>query len=40
MQTVVGYKWNANNTAIQLFYFSAENATEIYRTISVHYKAY
>ncbi len=40
MQTVVGYKWNQNNTAIQLFYFSAENATQIFRTVSVHYKTY
>ena len=38
MQTVVGYKWNLNNTAIQLFYYSAETSTESYRTVSVHYK--
>jgi hypothetical protein len=38
MQTVVGYKWDENNTAIQLFYYSAENATQSYRTVSVHYK--
>ena len=24
MQTIVGYKWDENNTAIQLFYYSAE----------------
>ncbi|MDP9291900.1 MAG: hypothetical protein M3O82_06005 [Verrucomicrobiota bacterium] len=40
MQTVVGYKWNQNNTSIQLIYFSAENANQIYRTVSVHYKSY
>ena len=40
MQTVVGYKWNESNSCLELFYFSAENATEIFRTISVHYKAY
>lgn len=40
MQTVVGYKWNQNNTAIQLFYFAAENSTQIFRTVSVHYKTY
>jgi hypothetical protein len=38
MQTLVGYKWNINNTAIELIYFSAENADQIYRTVSVHYK--
>jgi len=37
-QTLVGYKWDENNTAIQLFYFSAETATQSYRTVSVHYK--
>jgi len=38
MQTLVGYKWDENNTAIQLFYFSAETSTQSYRTVSVHYK--
>jgi hypothetical protein len=38
IQTLVGYKWDENNTAIQLFYFSAETATQAYRTVSVHYK--
>jgi hypothetical protein len=38
MQTVVGYKWDENNTAIQLFYYSAESSTQSYRTVSVHYK--
>ncbi len=38
IQTVVGYKWDENNTAIQLFYYSAETTTQSYRTVSVHYK--
>jgi hypothetical protein len=38
MQTVVGYKWNQNNTSLQLFYYCAENGTQTYRTVSVHYK--
>ena len=40
MQTIVGYKWNQNNTAIELIYYSAENGTQSYRTVSVHYKGY
>ena len=40
MQTVVGYKWNQNNTAIQLFYYAAESSSFTYRTISVHYKLF
>jgi len=38
MQTVVGYRWDENNTVIQLFYYSAETSTQSYRTVSVHYK--
>jgi hypothetical protein len=38
MQKVVGWKWNRNNKAIELFYFSAQNATQHFRTLSVHYK--
>lgn len=38
MQTVVGYKWNQNNTAIQLFYYCAEGSSYTYRAVSVHYK--
>ena len=38
MQTLVGYKWNENNTAIQLFYFCAQTNTQSYQTVSVHYK--
>lgn len=38
MQTVVGYKWNQNNTSIQLIYYAAENSAYQYRSVSVHYK--
>ncbi len=38
MQTLVGYKWNRNNAAVQLFYFAAEKGAEIYRAVSVHYR--
>jgi hypothetical protein len=38
MQTVIGYKWNQNNTALELIYFCAEKAAQSYRTVSVHYK--
>jgi len=37
-QTVVGYKWEENNTAIELFYYSAEKGDESFRTVSVHYR--
>lgn len=37
-QVLVGYKWNRNNTMIQLFYFAAEGEGQNYRTVSVHYR--
>ncbi len=41
-EKLIGYKWNQNNTAIELVYFSAVKATssESYRTLSVHYKSF
>lgn len=40
VQTIVGYKWNQNNAAVELFYYAAQNGQNIFRTISVHYKTY
>jgi hypothetical protein len=40
VQTVVGYKWNQNNAAVELFYYAAQNGQNVFRTISVHYKTY
>ena len=40
LQTLVGYKWEQGDTAIQLIYFSAENSNFNYRSVSVHYKGY
>jgi hypothetical protein len=40
VQTIVGYKWNQNNAAIELFYYAAQNGQNVFRTISVHYKTY
>lgn len=41
-QKLIGYKWNQNNTAIELVYFAAVNVTgsQSYRTLSVHYKTF
>jgi hypothetical protein len=39
-QKIIGYKWNQNNTAIELVYFAATTNTQSYRTLSVHYKTY
>ncbi len=37
-QKLIGYKWNQNNTAIELVYFAATKDTHVFRTLSVHYK--
>jgi hypothetical protein len=40
VQTIVGYQWNLNNTAIELIYFKAQAGENEFRTLSVHYKAF
>jgi hypothetical protein len=39
-QTIVGYKWNRNNTAVELIYFSvaANEGGQVFHTLSLHYK--
>ena len=39
-QTLVGYKWNKNNTAVELIYFnvSANSKPQQFHTLSLHYK--
>ena len=39
IQTLVGYQWMVGPTMLELFYFSAERGPNLYRTISVDYKA-
>lgn len=39
LQTLVGYQWIVGNSALELFYFSAQHDALVYRTISVAYKA-
>jgi hypothetical protein len=39
IQTLVGYQWMVGTTMLELFYFSAERGANLYRTISVNYRA-
>ncbi len=39
IQTLVGYQWMVGETMLELFYFSAQRGDNVYRTISVDYKA-
>lgn len=40
VQTLVGYKWNLNNTTLELFFYGAQDAQHQFRTLSVHYKGF
>jgi hypothetical protein len=39
-QTLVGYKWNRNNTAVELIYFrlAVDDSGQAFHTLSLHYK--
>lgn len=39
IQTLVGYQWIVGGSMLELFYFSAEKLPNLYRTITVTYKA-
>ena len=39
VQTLVGYQWIVGSTMLELFYFSAQKDPNIFRTITVTYKA-
>ncbi len=40
VQILVGYVWGeGGNTQIKLVYFAAETPAQVYRTVSLHYKA-
>jgi hypothetical protein len=39
MQTVVGYQWQQSGSSIQLFFYSAERNNDVYRSVSLHYRA-
>ncbi len=38
-QTITGYEWVQPGNAVQLIYFSAENTSQFFRMVSLHYKA-
>ncbi len=39
LQTLVGYQWVVAKSALELFYFSAQKDKNVYRNITVTYKA-
>lgn len=39
IQTITGYEWVQPGNAVQLIYFSAESPSQVFRMVSLHYKA-
>jgi hypothetical protein len=39
IQTLVGYQWTVGQTMLELFYFSAQREPNVFRSITVTYKA-
>ncbi len=39
METVVGYQWTQPGSSVQLFFYSAERNSDVYRSVSLHYRA-
>jgi len=39
VQTLTGYEWVQPGSAVQLVYFCAESPTQVFRMVSLHYKA-
>jgi hypothetical protein len=39
IQTLVGYQWIVSGTMLELFYFSAQRDQNLFRSITVTYKA-
>jgi hypothetical protein len=39
METIVGYQWQQPGGSIELFFYSAERNTDVYRSVSLHYRA-
>ncbi|MEI6560916.1 MAG: hypothetical protein WCO68_02410 [Verrucomicrobiota bacterium] len=39
VETVTGYEWVQPENAVQLIYFSAESPSQVFRMVSLHYKA-
>lgn len=39
METVVGYQWQKPDSSVELFFYSAERNNDVYRSVSLHYRA-
>lgn len=39
VKTLVGHRWESAGSAIELYYFAAEDPKNVFRSVSLHYKA-
>ena len=40
LETLIGYQWTQDATTLVLYYYTAENGTDSYRLLSLHYRGY
>ncbi|MCE9610072.1 MAG: hypothetical protein K8R23_07670 [Chthoniobacter sp.] len=39
MKTLVGFRWDSGGGALELYFFAAENAENVFRSVSLHYQS-
>ena len=40
LQTIIGYQWLQDTTTLELYYYTAERASDSYRLLSLHYRGF
>lgn len=40
LETLIGYQWSQDTTTLVLYYYTAENGSDSYRLLSLHYRGY
>jgi hypothetical protein len=40
LETLIGYQWTQDITTLVLYYYTADNGSEAYRLLSLHYRGY
>jgi hypothetical protein len=40
LETLIGYQWTQDTTTLVLYYYTADNGSDSYRLLSLHYRGY
>jgi hypothetical protein len=40
LETLIGYQWTQDTTTLVLYYYTADNGSDAYRLLSLHYRGY